>query len=47
MENTEKQSQASDQEQWNLIITTRKKWYDLQLSSPSPAFFWRRGRDKG
>jgi hypothetical protein len=32
---------------WDLIITPRKKWCDLQFSSPSPAFFWRRGGTVG
>jgi len=31
MENSVKQSQNLEQEQWDLIITPRKKWYDLQL----------------
>lgn len=31
MENSGKQSQEIEQEQWDLIITSRKKWWDLQL----------------
>ncbi len=31
MENSLNQSQDLEQEQWDLIITPRKKWYDLQL----------------
>ncbi len=31
MENSVNQSQDLDQEQWDLIITPRKKWYNLQL----------------
>ena len=31
MDNSVNQAQELNQEQWDLIITPRKKWYDLQL----------------
>jgi hypothetical protein len=31
MDNSIKQSQEIEQEQWDLVITPCKKWYDLQL----------------
>ena len=31
MENSVNQTQEPEQEQWDLIITPRKKWWDLQL----------------
>jgi len=38
---------SETEQSWDLIITPRKKWWNLQLSQPTPAFVWRRGRDNG